>query len=156
MNTQELLHKISLFDEEKKQTEKIVLLFEKGYVYISVLQDKSLDKSLTTDFVNEAEQFFIANQVELEKLDVSNQFLKKYCRSVQKFWSSFEFYNYAKPNQGKFNLFDKLKENLQKPKGQNLVDEMNEILKNLESLWVSSNQIFTKYIISSLRKKNDK
>lgn len=127
-------------------------LLKKGYIEIQNLRKMSMDKTLTLEYILEVEQLFIQNQFSTTDLNLP-KYLKKYAQCLSAYWDSYSYYNKTQRSRGKFHLFDSLRQNDLVKNIHYSESEMALIQKKLENYWIASNQIYTKYEISLIKKE---
>lgn len=148
MTTIELIHKLVVPNEEvKKQIEQSLM---QAYVGIQNLRKMSFDKSLTLEYIESIEHMFLQNEFSVNEHDLP-KYLKKYAECLSKFWESYTYYNGMR-SKGKFHLFASLKE-VDLARGVfHTEGECAKVLRKLEDYWMASNQVYTKYEISLIKK----
>jgi hypothetical protein len=152
MVTVELIKALVLPNKDAK--ESIEELLKNAYIGIQNLRKMSMDKTLTMDYIEEVESLFIKNQFNAEELH-SPKYLQKYAKCLSQFWNSylFNYNNWGIRHNEKYNLFDDLK------KYDILMDihysakNLSKIICRMEDFWMASNQVYTKYEISLIRKE---
>ncbi|GAA3524282.1 hypothetical protein GCM10022393_43540 [Aquimarina addita] len=123
---------------------------KEAYVGICELRKKSLNNTLTIEYINEIENIFLINKDKFSELEVKNKYLIKYASCIENFWNSYSYYNKQR-SRGKFDLFKSLRERDLEIKGYS-DSECAKILRSMEDYWVSSNQIYTKHVIVLINK----
>jgi hypothetical protein len=150
MTTVELIKE--LLRPNKNVKEQIEQLLKEAYIGIQELHKMSMDKSLTLDFITSIEQLFIKNQFNIEELHLP-KYLKNYAQNLNAFWTSCSYYNHTQHSRGEFYLFESLKKNDLPMMKHYSESEMIFVLRKLEDYWIASNQVYTKYEISLIRKE---
>ena len=131
--------------------EQVEELLRKAYMRIHDLRKMCLDKNLTIEYIKETEEVCIENQFNPADLDLP-KYLEKYAKILSDFWESYNYYKYSRISRGKFNLFTSLKEEDFKLKKSYSDTECAKVLRKMEDYWVASNQVYTQYQISLIRK----
>ena len=131
--------------------EQVEELLRKAYMRMHDLRKMCLDKNLTIEYIKETEEFFIENQFNPADLDLP-KYLEKYAKILSDFCESYNYYKYSRISRGKFNLFTSLKEEDFKLKKSYSDTECAKVLRKMEDYWVASNQVYTQYQISLIRK----
>lgn len=141
-----------LVTPNKNVKEQIEQVLREAYIGIQELRKMSMDKNLTLEYIDKIEQVFIGNQFNTEDLHLP-KYLEKYAQNLSAFWESCSYYNHAQRSRGKFYLFDSLRKNDLSMMVHYSDSEMAVILRKLEDYWIASNQVYTKYEISLIRKE---
>jgi hypothetical protein len=139
-----------LVPPNKKVKEQIEDLLKSAYVGIQNLRKMSMDKTLILEYIEEIEQLFIQNQFNAEELHLP-KYLQKYAQCLSQFWEGYSYYK-TQRSRGKFNLFTSLKEEDLALKVFHTEGECTKVLRKMEDYWMASNQVYTKYEISLIRK----
>ena len=142
---------ISQLETNNIAKEKIEKLLIEAYTYIHELRKMSFDKEITIEYIEKVENLFKENQFDPDDVHLPI-YLKKYAICINLFWNSFSFFN-GKKSRGKFNLFDSLKEKIIIKQVHYFETEFSIILRKMEDYWIASNQLYTKYEISKIRKE---
>ena len=140
-----------LITPNKTIKEQIEALSRKAYMRMYDLRKMSLEKNLTIEYIKETEDFFIENKFNPNDLDLP-KYLEKYAKILSDFWESYNYYKYSRISRGKFNLFTSLKEEDFKFKKSYSDTECAKVLRKMEDYWIASNQVYTQYQISLIRK----
>jgi hypothetical protein len=148
MVTIDLIQK--LVPPNKETKEQIEELLKCAYVGIQNLRKMSMDKTLTLEYIEEIEELFIKNQFNVEELHFP-KYLHNYAERLSDFWQSYTYYRGMR-SKGKFNLFTSLKEEDLALKVFHTEGECTKVLRKIEDYWIASNQVYTKYEISLIRK----
>lgn len=150
MTTLELVEQLIVPNKNVK--EQIEQLLKEAYIGIQVLREMSMDKTLTSDYIDKIEKLFMNNQFNPSLLGLP-KYLEKYANNLSSFWESCSYYNHTQRSRDKFYLFESLRRNDLPQMIHYSESEMSIILRKLEEHWISSNQIYTKYEISLIRKE---
>jgi hypothetical protein len=150
MVTIELIKALVLPNKEAK--ESIEDLLKNAYIGIQNLRKMSMDKTLTMEYIEEIESLFIKNQFNADDLH-KPKYLQKYAKCLSSYWDCYEYYNRTQYSCGKFNLFTSLKEVDLVLRGFHSEGECTKVLRKMEDYWMASNQVYTKYEISLIRKE---
>lgn len=135
----------------KNVKEQIDQLLKEAYIGIQDLRKMALDKNLSLEYIESIESFFLENTFKPEELALP-KYLQKFAECLSSFWESYSYYNHTQRSRGKFNLFISLKENDLKMNIHSSESECAEILRNMEEYWIASNQVYTKYEISLIKR----
>ena len=123
----------------------------RAYVGLSEIRKRSLDSTLDHQFIEQVESLFNLELENVKNIDVSDKYLKKYYGALLAFWEAPVYFRGNQLSRGKFNLFQSLKENDVNSKGFS-DQECAFVLQKLETYWIASNQLYTKYLINFINK----
>ena len=150
MITAELVKELVVPNKNVK--EQIDQFLREAYIGIQDLRKMSMNKTLTLEYIDKIEQLFIKNQFNTEGLHLP-KYLEKYAQNLIAFWESYSYINHTQLSRGKFHLFESLRKNDLTMMVHYSESEMAIILSRLEDYWIASNQVYTKYEISLIRKE---
>jgi hypothetical protein len=148
MTTIELIPHLNPPNKEVK--EQVESILKEAYLGIQELRKMSLDKTLTLEYIEEVEKLFLDNQFDAESLKLP-KYLQKYAQCLSSFWNSYIYYKGMR-SKGIFNLFTSLKEEDLALKVFHSEGECTKVLRKMEDYWMASNQIYTMYLISLIKK----
>lgn len=149
MVTVELIKQLIIPNNEIKW--QIEQKLNEAYIGIQNLRKMSFDKTLTLEYLEEIENLFLKNEFDAKQLHLP-KYLQKYAERLSEFWVSYSLFNKTF-RISNYNLFISYKECLLKGEYYSFESETSFILRKMEDYWMASNQVYTKYEISLIRKE---
>lgn len=122
-----------------------------AYNSICVLRSKLLEKKLEKEFFDEVKLKFISNSFDPNTLVLQSKYTLKYAVCISRFWRC---YSYKKGNfisKGEYNLFEKMENDDLIVHRALYDDELALMLRRLEEMFVSSNQIYALIRLNNIK-----